>query len=159
MSKYKKIWGIFFSLFFLWLALRKINIESIPSAFSEINPYYLILLSLSYTLELLLRAHRWMLIQPNEKITFKYSLYGLVLTFFFNFILPARAGEFFKPYYFAKKNIAESGDTLAAVVLERFFDGVMLLGLILVSFQIFTSNEILKQASIITAVFYAIVLI
>ena len=159
MSKHKKIWGIFFSLFFLWLAFRKIDIESIPSAISEINPYYLVLLSLSYTLELFLRAHRWMIIQSKEKITFKYSFYGLVLTFFFNFILPARAGEFFRPYYFSKKNFAESGDTLAAVVLERFFDGIMLLGLILVSFQIFTSNEILKQASIITAVFYAIVLI
>ena len=159
MSKYKKIWGIFFSLFFLWLAFRKINLEAIPDAISKLNPYYLVLLFFSYTLELLLRAHRWMLIQTNEKVTFKYSFFGLVLTFFFNYILPARAGEFFRPYYYAKKNFAESGDTLAAVVLERFFDGVMLLGLIMISFQIFTSNETLKQASVITAVFYAIVLI
>ena len=83
----------------------------------------------------------------------------MVLTFFFNNILPARAGEFFRPYYFARKNFADSGETLAAVVLERFFDGVMLLTLIVISFQNFTSNETLKQASIITAIFYAVVLL
>ena len=159
MSKYKKIWGIFFSLFFLWLALRKINFQAIPEVLSEININYFLLLIISYTLEMVTRAHRWLIIQEKEKLTFKYSFFGLILTFFFNNILPARAGEFFRPYYFAKKDLADSGETLAAVVLERFFDGVMLLTLILISFQNFTSNETLKQASIITAVFYTIVLV
>ena len=159
MSKHKKIWGIFFSLFFLWLALRKINFQAIPPVLSEIKPVYLLMIVLAYTLEMITRAHRWLIIQTKEKITFKYSFFGLILTFLFNNILPARAGEFFRPYYFAKKNFADSGETLAAVVLERFFDGVMLLTLIVISFQNFTSNETLKQASIITAVFYTIVLI
>lgn len=159
MSKYKKIWGIFFSLFFLWLALRKINFQAIPEVLSEININYFLLLIVSYTIEMVTRAHRWLIIQEKEKLTFKYSFFGLILTFFFNNILPARAGEFFRPYYFAKKDLADSGETLAAVVLERFFDGVMLLTLILISFQNFTSNETLKQASIITAVFYTIVLV
>ena len=159
MSKHKKIWGIFFSLFFLWLALRKINFQSIPSNLSEIKPIYFLLLVLSYTLEMVTRTYRWLIIQEKEKLTFKYSFFGLVLTFFFNNVLPARAGEFFRPYYYAKKGFADSGETLAAVVLERFFDGVMLLTLILISFQNFTSNETLRQASIITTLFYTIVLI
>mgnify|MGYP003485081990 FL=1 len=153
MSKYKKIWGIFFSLFFLWLAFRKIDFQTVPNILSQININYLLLLILSYTLEMITRAHRWLIIQEKEKLTFKDSFFGLVLTFFFNNNLPARAGEFFRPYYFAKKNLAEPGETLAAVVLERFFDGVMLLTLILISFQNFTNNEILKQASIFTAAF------
>ncbi len=159
MSKYKKIWGIFFSLFFLWLALRKIDFQTIPTVLSQINLNYLFLLILSYTFEMITRAHRWLIIQEKEKLTFKYSFFGLILTFFFNNILPARAGEFFRPYYFAKKDLADSGETLAAVVLERFFDGVMLLTLILISFQNFTNNEILRQASIFTTAFYAIILV
>lgn len=159
MSKYKKIWGIFFSLFFLWLAFRKIDFQTIPEVLSKINIYYFILLIISYTFEMITRAHRWLIIQEKENLTFKYSFFGLILTFFFNNILPARAGEFFRPYYFAKKGLADSGETLAAVVLERFFDGVMLLTLILISFQNFTSNETLRQASIITTVFYTVVLI
>ncbi len=159
MSKYKKFWGIFFSLFFLWLALRNIDFLQIPQAISSIKPVFLILLALSYTLEMLTRTYRWMIIQPEEKITFKYSFYGLILTFFFNNILPARAGEFFKPFYFAQKGLASSGETLGAVVLERFFDGIMLLTLILISLQNFTQNDLLKQASILTAVFYSIVLV
>ncbi|MBQ2592319.1 MAG: flippase-like domain-containing protein [Candidatus Riflebacteria bacterium] len=159
MSKYKKIWGIFFSLFFLWLALRKIDFQTIPTVLSQININYLFLLILSYTFEMITRAHRWLIIQEKEKLTFKYSFFGLILTFFFNNILPARAGEFFRPYYFAKKDLADSGETLAAVVLERFFDGVMLLTLILISFQNFTNNEILRQASIFTTAFYAIILV
>jgi uncharacterized protein (TIRG00374 family) len=159
MSKYKKIWGIFFSLFFLWLALRKIDFQTIPTVLSQININYLFLLILSYTFEMITRAHRWLIIQEKEKLTFKYSFFGLILTFFFNNILPARAGEFFRPYYFAKKDLADSGETLAAVVLERFFDGVMLLTLILISFQNFTNNETLRQASIFTAVFYTIILL
>ena len=159
MSKHKKIWGIFFSLFFLWLAFRKINFQAIPKVLSELPLTFFIWLIFSYSLEMLTRAHRWLLIQEKENLTFKYSFFGLILTFFFNNILPARAGEFLRPYYFAKKNLADSGETLAAVVLERFFDGVMLLTLILISFQNFTSNETLKQASIITAIFYFVVLI
>ena len=159
MSKYKKIWGIFFSLFFLWLALRKIDFQTIPTVLSQINLNYLFLLILSYTFEMITRAHRWLIIQEKEKLTFKYSFFGLILTFFFNNILPARAGEIFRPYYFAKKDLADSGETLAAVVLERFFDGVMLLTLILISFQNFTNNEILRQASIFTTAFYAIILV
>ena len=159
MSKYKKFWGIFFSLLFLWLSLRKIDFYAIPKAISAINPIWFIWLVLSYSLEMLTRAIRWLSIQTKEKITFKYSFFGLILTYFFNNILPARAGEFFRPYYYSKKNLAESGETLGAVVLERFFDGVMLLTLILISFQKFTSNDLLKKASIITTIFYAVILI
>ena len=159
MSKYKKFWGIIFSLFFLWLALRKIDFYELPKAISSIDSTFIILVILSYTLEMITRAHRWLIIQPKEKLTFKYSFFGLILTFFFNNILPARAGEFFRPFYFSKKNIADSGETLGAVVLERFFDGVMLLTLILISFQTFAGNKILRQAGIITAVFYTLVLI
>ena len=159
MSKYKKFLGIFFSLLFLWLALRKIDFYALPKVMSSLDPVYLLLLIVGYTLEMLTRAHRWLIIQPKESITFKYSFYGLIMTFFFNNILPARAGELFRPTYYAKKGFAESGETLGAVVLERFFDGVMLLGLILISFQNFTENDLLRKASIITAVFYAIVLI
>ena len=159
MSKYKKFWGIFFSLLFLWLALRNINFKAIPEAVASINPIYFVLLILSYTLEMITRTFRWLIIQPEEKITFKYSFNGLLLTFFFNNILPARAGEFFRPFYFAKKGLADSGKTLGAVVLERFFDGIMLLGLILISLQTFSQNDMLRKASIITAVFYTLILI
>ena len=159
MSKYKKFWGFFFSLFFLWLALRGIDFYVLPNAILAIDPVYFVLVLLSYTLEMITRTYRWMLIQPAEKMTFKYSFYGLLLTFFFNNILPARAGELFKPFYYAKKGIADSGETLGAVVLERFFDGVMLITLILISFQTFAQSEMLKQAGIITAVFYALVLV
>ncbi len=158
MSKYKKFLGIFFSLFFLWLALRKIDFYALPKTLSSLDPVYILLLIIAYTLEMLTRTHRWLIIQPKESLTFKYSFYGLIMTFFFNNILPARAGEFFKPFYFSQKGIAESGETLGAVVLERFFDGIMLLGLILISFQNFTGNDLLRKASIITAVFYSLIL-
>jgi hypothetical protein len=81
------------------------------------------------------------------------------MTFFFNNILPARAGEFFRPFYFSQKGIADSGETLGSVVLERFFDGIIVLLLILISFQNFTGNDVLKKASIITAIFYLIIFI
>lgn len=159
MSKFKKLCGIFFSILFLWLALRKIDFHAMPAVLSTINKSFFGLMILSYTVEMLTRVHRWLIIQPNEKITFKHSFNGLILTYFFNNILPARAGELFRPYYFAHKNLATSGETLGAVVLERFFDGVMLLGLILISLQQFSGNEILQKASIITAIFYGMVFI
>ncbi len=159
MSKFKKLCGIFFSILFLWLALRKIDFHAMPAVLSTINVSFFGLMILSYTVEMLTRVHRWLIIQPNEKITFKYSFNGLILTYLFNNILPARAGELFRPYYFAQKNLASSGETLGAVVLERFFDGVMLLGLILISLQQFNGNEILQKASILTAIFYGLVFI
>lgn len=159
MAKYKKLWGIFFTFLFLWLALRKIDLQTMLGVFATINPTYLLLYLFSYTVELLTRTHRWMEIQPRKEMNFKYSFFGVVLGYFFNNVLPARAGDLFRPYYFAKKQLAASGETLGAVVLERFFDGVMLLGMILISFQQFPHNELLQKAGIVAGIFYFIILV
>ena len=157
MTKFKKLWGLFFSLLFLWLALRKLDLQAMAKVLSNIKHVYLLLFILSYTIELATRAHRWMLIQSG--VGFKYSFFGEILCYFFNNILPARAGEFFRPYYFAKKGLANSGKTLGAVVLERFFDGVMLFSMVLISFQQFPNNDLLKKAGVIAGVFYSFIFI
>lgn len=159
MSKYKKFWGIIFSLFFFWLALEKTDLKAIPKSLSILDMKFFGLMIFSYTVEMVTRAHRWLIIQPNSKVNFKYSFFGLLLTFFFNNILPARAGEFFRPYYFSTKNLADSGETLGCVVLERFFDGIMILTLVLVSLNYFANNPLLQKAGIITALFYLGVLV
>lgn len=159
MTKYKKFWGIFFSILFLWLALRKIDFYAIPQHLEKVNPLFLGLMLISYTLEHVTRTLRWQYLLPDKKFRFKDSYCGIVLGFFFNNILPARAGEFYRAYYLSKKNIANSGEAFGSIVIERFLDGIMLITLIFISLNRFSSHELLRKAQTACTSFYSLVLI
>ncbi len=158
MLKHKKFWGIIFSLFFLWLALRKVDFQAVPEHLKNVSPLFLGLMLISYTFEHITRCFRWTSILSHREFPFKYSYFGLVLGFFINNLLPARAGEFFRAYYLSEKKVTDYGEAFASIVLERFFDGIMLMTMILLSIQRFSSHELLQKASTAATTFYAAVL-
>ena len=106
MLKSKKIWGIILSIFFLWLALQKVDWNKVPAILSRLNYHFIFFMVITYTIEHFLRAIRWKYILANRPLTLKYSYFGIVLGYLINNLLPARAGEFFRAYYLKKKEIA-----------------------------------------------------
>lgn len=159
MLKSKKIWGILASFLFLWLALQKVELKQVPEILASLKFRYLIFICLGYTVEHLTRAYRWQLILPQRPLSLKHSYFGVVLGYFFNNLLPARAGEFLRAFYIKRKNIAPGSEAFGSVVFERFLDGIVIVSFIVYSLHTHTATPLIRKATMSAIIFYAVVLV
>ena len=73
------------------------------------------------------RAYRWQaLLQPSLKVDVG-GLYSPMMVGFMGNFLPARAAEILRPYFLSKKYDITFSAALASVIMERLFDLIMLL--------------------------------
>jgi uncharacterized protein (TIRG00374 family) len=75
-------------------------------------------------LSYLVRAARWPLLLPHPQLTFLDSLKVLILGFFMNNVLPARAGEFVRAHVGSKVIQERRTRVLASIFGERLADGI-----------------------------------
>lgn len=129
MQKKKYFWlGIVISIIFLYLAFRQIKLGQIIAAFEKANYFLLIIGLFLYLLGYLIRSIRWhYLLLPIKSIPRRCLFPIFVMGFTVNNIFPARLGEFVRAYLVGtKEGITKSG-SLATIVMERIFDGLILL--------------------------------
>ncbi|MFZ2960812.1 MAG: lysylphosphatidylglycerol synthase transmembrane domain-containing protein [Candidatus Ozemobacteraceae bacterium] len=155
----KKLIGLVLSLAFLWLALRKVDWAQIPTLARQVKLIFLPLIALSITFEHLWRAWRWKVLLRAREVPF-YNLYaGIVLGYLFNNLLPARAGEFVRSMYLGRKKLARTSEVFGTVVLERFIDGVVIIGILACLPLWFTFSPLLRGAIFSAVAFYAVVFV
>lgn len=159
MLKSKKFWGFLASIFFLWLALRKVDWQAVPAILSKLDFSLVLLMFLTYTLEYIARGYRWRAILPGKGLKIRHACFGIVLCYFFNNLLPARAGEFIRAFYLKKKNAVSASEAFGSVVFERFLDGVIIITFIVFSLNYFPATPLIRKASISAVVFYSLVLV
>lgn len=94
------------------------------------------------------------MIMPNRPLGLKHAYFGIVLGYFFNNLLPAKAGEILRAAYLKRKKIAPGSEVFGSVVFERFLDGIVLISMIFYSLNNFPPNDLVKQASYSAIVFY-----
>lgn len=90
------------------------------------DPAWLLFAMLLTVFSYLLRARRWQFLFPTRAIAYLASVRVLVLGFFMNNILPARAGELVRAHLGAKVTGEKRTLVLATVASERLADGLML---------------------------------
>ncbi|OIP27378.1 hypothetical protein AUK22_05625 [bacterium CG2_30_54_10] len=139
--------------------MRKVDWVSIPQILVTADPLFFVLLLVSITVEQLIRAWRWQLILKGHAVPFWESYRGLLLGYFFNNVLPARAGEFIRAGYLGRKGILSSSEAFGSVVLERFADGIVVVCFIFASLVLFPVSPVIRQAGYSAMVFYFLVLI
>jgi glycosyltransferase 2 family protein len=92
-----------------------------------------------------LRALRWQYLLAGLGPTrFSVAFRATVIGFAASFLLPARAGEFLRPYVLAKNERLSVPAAFATVVLERVFD--MATVLVLFAVFVFTADPTLARA-------------
>lgn len=110
----------------------------------------LLLLSLVATMvNYALRSLRWQyLLAGLGRTRFSVAFRATVIGFAASFLLPARAGEFLRPYVLAKNEKLSATAAFATVVLERVFD----MATVLVMFAVFllTAEPALRQSDPVT---------
>ena len=102
-------------------------------------PFWLIL----FVFAVYLRGLRWHLILNDVvKNETNFNL-GLVFNFgnMLNVFLPLRAGDFWRAYFIAKKHSLKKMHIFGSIILERIFDGMSVVLLMLFSMLVLLKNE------------------
>jgi uncharacterized protein (TIRG00374 family) len=128
MNKKRLLIGIGLSLVFLYLFLRNLDLRQVWTVIKAGDPYW-ILFAISFNLlNFFVRSLRWRYFLLPIKKTRIWNLYNTtVIGFALSSVFPARIGEVVRPYLLGvKENISRSA-ALATVVVERLFDTMTVL--------------------------------
>ena len=80
-------------------------------------------------------AHlRWQIIlAPTKRVSFVSAFAVLMVGFTANNLLPARIGELVRAYTLGRKENLSKSLSLATIVVERVFDGITIMGFLVVA--------------------------
>ena len=140
------------------------------SAFSAVRPGYIILATIIYLFGLWIRAYRWkFLVNPVKPISTKNLFPILIIGYMANNLLPLRMGDFYRAYILGKKENISKSAALATIVVERIFDGLVMIMFLVIglfalqSHPLFTPQErtliFLLSILLLTLFFFLMIMI
>jgi hypothetical protein len=107
----------------LVLFLRNANLAEVGHEVGSAQPGLLLLSILVQGLTYLFRARRWqVLLEPVGRARLSVAFRTTIIGFAANTLLPARAGEFLRPYLLARREGLKATAAFATIIVERFFD-------------------------------------
>lgn len=134
MKKWQFWLGVLISIVFLWLALRGLRLEQFWGAVKEAKYIWLLPGIAVYFVGLWVRAWRWhYLLGPIKKIPTTTMFPITTIGYMGNNIYPARAGEVLRAVLLKRKEGVSVSASLATIIVERIFDGVVMLAFIFVN--------------------------
>jgi uncharacterized protein (TIRG00374 family) len=134
MKKWQFWVGVLVSVLFVWLALRGLELDQFWDAVKEANYFWLIPGIGVYFVGVWVRAWRWhYLLSPIKKIPTKTIFPLTVIGYMGNNIYPARAGEVLRAVLLKRKEGVAVSASIATIIVERIFDGVVMLGFVFVN--------------------------
>ena len=137
--------GIIVTIVCLYFVLKGIKYDELFHVVSHINVWLLCGTIILYIGGYYIRAQRWRQLLKHIKPFTAIELFPyLVMGFMFNNVLPARAGEFIRAYMTGNKKGVSKSSTFATVVIERVFDGLVMIFYFIVGYTAF--HFIPKQA-------------
>ncbi len=123
--------GVAISLLFLWLALRGLRLDQVWSVLAKANYWWLAPGVAVYFLAVWARAWRWhYLLRPLKPISTGTMFPIVCIGYMGNNIYPARAGELLRAYVLRRHESVPISASLATIIIERAFDGVVMLGFV-----------------------------
>jgi len=132
-KKTQLLLGLLVSGLFLWWSLSKADFSLLGKALGSVNYWYLIPFTAITLCTTWIRSWRWrLLLKPAApKLQSKELMSPLWICFALNGAFPARAGEFARAWMVAKRHNLTFSGVFATVVVERIYDSVCLLAVIL----------------------------
>ncbi len=155
-ESYLKPWlyrtiGISVSLLFVYLAVRQVDFSESLRALGAVRPGWLVAATLVYLSSFPIRALRWRLILRVQKVLPLRELMASVFVgYMANNVLPARAGEVYRAHFLGRRAEISRSGVAASIVVERTFDGLMLVCVILFVFVVFPQEDYLGGTALVT---------
>ncbi|MGZ9224831.1 MAG: lysylphosphatidylglycerol synthase transmembrane domain-containing protein [Anaerolineales bacterium] len=134
MKKWQFWVGVLISVLFIWLALRGLHLEAFWDSVKQANYFWLLPGIGVYFIGVWVRAWRWhYLLGPIKKIPTKTMFPITTIGYMGNNIYPARAGEVLRAVILKRKEGVSISASLATIIVERIFDGVVMLAFVFVN--------------------------
>jgi uncharacterized protein (TIRG00374 family) len=134
MKKWQFWLGMLISIVFLWFALRGLQLDQFWDSVQSANYWWLIPGIGVYFIGVWVRAWRWhYLLGPIKKISTKTMFPITTIGYMGNNIYPARAGEVLRAVILKRKEGVPVSASLATIIVERIFDGVVMLAFVFVN--------------------------
>ena len=134
MKKWQLWLGVLISILFIWLALRGLQLNEFWGAVKQANYIWLIPGIAVYFIGVWVRAWRWhYLLGPIKQIPTKTIFPIVTIGYMGNNVYPARAGEVLRAVILKRKEGVSVSASLATIIVERIFDGVVMLAFVFVN--------------------------
>jgi glycosyltransferase 2 family protein len=134
MKKWQFWLGALISIVFIWLALRGLRLDEFWDSVKQANYIWLIPGIGVYFVGVWVRAWRWhYLLGPIKKIPTSTMFPITTIGYMGNNIYPARAGEVLRAVILKRKEGVSISASLATIIVERVFDGVVMLAFVFVN--------------------------
>lgn len=134
MKKWQFWLGVLISVVFIWLALRGLRLEEFWGAVKQANYIWLLPGIAVYFVGVWVRAWRWhYLLGPIKKIPTATMFPITTIGYMGNNVYPARAGEVLRAVILRRKEGVPISASLATIIVERIFDGVVMLAFVFVN--------------------------
>jgi len=134
MKKWQLWAGVLISTLFLYFALRGLKLGDFWQAVKSANYWWIFTGVAVYFVAVWVRAWRWhYLLSPLKKIPTRRMLPVTCIGYMGNNIYPARAGEVLRAVILKRKEGVPIPASLATIIVERIFDGVVMLGFVFVN--------------------------
>ncbi len=131
MKNWRLLIGIAISIFFLYISLRGLELKEFWQALQDANYWWLIPGIIVYFVGVWVRAWRWhYMLRPLKKIPTRTMFPIVAIGYMGNNIYPARAGEVLRAAVLKQREGVTISASLATVVVERIFDGVVMLAFV-----------------------------
>lgn len=124
-----KFWlGVIISAVFLVWALQGLDLANFIAVLGSANYWWIIPSVLVYFVAVLVRTWRWRYMLAHIKQIPTLRLFPIVVIGYMgNNVYPARMGEVLRSYVLRRKEGIPMSSSLATVILERLFDGLIML--------------------------------
>jgi hypothetical protein len=164
MKKFGKLAiGLIFSGICIYFAFRGINLHELSKSFQSAKYIYVMPVFIVVILGLYLRSYRWGIILESLVKYDQITLFNITsIGFMAVGLLPARLGEFARPYLVKQKSGVRMSSTIATIIVERVFDMLSLMIVLFVVLLKISLPPVIFQTGIITltiALFVLLILI
>ena len=151
--------GLVVTVACMYFAVRGVALDDAVDALRDSDLLWLAPTLPLFALAIALRALRWWsLFAPAQRPSLRAVTYALLIGYFFNNILPARAGEAARVIALHRRAATPKAETVGTVVVERLFDVLALLIVLFASYPWLPEVSWLRAAAIFGAVVVAVLL-
>jgi uncharacterized protein (TIRG00374 family) len=135
MFKRWQFWiGILISAAFIYHALQGLKLGQVWQYLREAEYWWILPGVVVYFFAVWARTWRWhYMLRPLKKVRLKRLFPVVCIGYMGNNVYPARAGELIRAYVLRRKEEVSVSASLATIVVERIFDGVIMLLFVFVS--------------------------
>lgn len=151
----KRIVLLLITLLFLYLVFLNLDFKELFEIIKDFDVKYAVFLAVSITIALSFRGLCFkQLISKTVNAPLKDLVPLCITGAALNIVLPARAGDIFRAYYVGHKYEVDKVKIFGTIMLERIFDGLVILSMLLLGIFVYHKNELAQKLCIAAAAIF-----